>query len=83
MQRILSDHTQKRVCSPPHNSCTNHCLITTEWHGHILYPHAFKAFKLCRMLSTNGLHIFMQNYVCALELWVPVGTFVMGIKFRL
>ena len=35
------------------------------------------------MLSTSVLHILMQNYVCALQLWVPVETFVIGIEFKL
>ena len=53
------------VCSPPHNSCTDHCLITTEWPARILYRHDFKTFKLYHMLSTYALYIIMKNYVGA------------------
>ena len=50
---------------------------------HILYRYDFEAFKLCHMLSTYVLHNLMQNYVRALELWVPVEPIVIAIEFKL
>ena len=43
-------HTLDISLFTSHNSCTDHCLMTTE-RQLILYRHDFKAFKLCHMLS--------------------------------
>ena len=57
--------------------------MTTARPAHMPYRYDFEVFKLCHMLSTYVLHYLMQNYVCALELWVSVETFVITIEFKL